>query len=438
MSGAPEVITALAAARKGVQLYPPAHPAYAETIGALVEAVREATVSGPLVLNWHQGLLYQGSAVIHGDVHGARAIADAFEDRRIESLAFQPVFCTEDATGLTEVLSMRPSAAFDVEEELAARSVTGVVAAKLADERDAEREARRRERQADRALYQRAIVTLRRMQERFAADGLGDLGDTGELVQHVMDRLLADPSAMLALTTIQNAAERNLMHSLNVMIYSLVLGRRLGLPEEGMTSLGIAALLHDIGKSAFVTDDPTQAEPMRRLHPQAGAQILQRVALDDPAPMLVAYEHHMAVNGGGWPERPSDYVAHPYSRIIAVADRYENLVGDGGAEAAMTPDRAIVRIMQEGGSALDPFFVRLFASALGVFPVGCLVRLSDHCVGVVAKMGDDPLAPIVRVAYDERGAELREPPDVDLSACEIHITEVIAPELLEVAIADKL
>lgn len=438
MSGAAEVITALAAARKGVQLYPPAHPAYAETIGTLVEAVREATTSGPLVLNWHQGLLYQDSTVIPGDVHGAQAVAEAFEDRRIESLAFQPVFCADDAVGLTEVLSMRACSDFDIETELAGRSVTGVVAASLADERDAEREARLRERQADRALYQRAVVTLRRMQERFAADGLGDLGGTNELVHHVMDRLLADPSAMLALTTIQNAAERNLMHSLNVMIYALVLGRRLGLPEAGMTSLGISALLHDIGKSAFVADDPTQAEAMRRLHPETGAQILQRVALEDPAPMLVAYEHHMAVDGGGWPERDAEYVSHPFSRMIAVADRYENLVGDGRSAESVTPDRAIIQIMHEAGSTLDPFFARLFANALGVFPVGCLVRLSDHRVGVVAGMGGDPMAPTVRIAYDELGSELDDPSELDLSTCEVRITEVIVPELLEVAVSDKL
>ena len=41
--------------------------------------------------------------------------------------------------------------------------------------------------------------------------------------------------------------------------------------------------------------------------------------------MLAAYEHHMHVDGTGFPERPDDYIAHPYSRMIAVANHYENL-----------------------------------------------------------------------------------------------------------------
>jgi HD-GYP domain-containing protein (c-di-GMP phosphodiesterase class II) len=438
MSTAPEVITALAAARRGVQLYPPSHPAYDSMIGALVEAVRDATERGPLVLNWHEGHLYQDSTVIPPDVHGARTIAEAFEDRRIESLSFHPLFSAEDAVGLTEVLSIRPSPEFDIQGQLAQRSVTGVTAASLADERDSEREDRERERRADRALHHRALLTLRRLQERLASDGFEGLGDTGDLVHHVLGRLTADPSAMLALTTIQKAGERDLTHCLNVMIYSLVLGHRLGLPEEGMASLGMSALLHDIGKSAFDADDSAQADPRRMMHPETGAQILQRVALEDPAPMLVAYEHHMGVDGSGWPERPADYVAHPYSRMVAIADRYENLVDRDAPDGSLTPDRAVIQILRESGTSLDPLFARLFVNALGVFPIGCLVRLTDHSVGVVCSTGDDPLTPVVRIAYDERGTELEDPSEVDLADSDVRITEVITPEILEVAVADKL
>jgi HD-GYP domain-containing protein (c-di-GMP phosphodiesterase class II) len=174
------------------------------------------------------------------------------------------------------------------------------------------------------------------------------------------------------------------------------------------------------------------------MHPQVGAEILQRTALDDPAPMLVAHEHHMGADGSGWPERPEDYVAHPYSRMVAIADRYENLVSAERNGSALTPDRAIVQVLRESATSLDPFFSRLFANALGVFPVGCLVRLSDHSVGVVARTGEDPLAPVVRLAYDERGAELRDGPDVDLSESDVRIVEVIHPQSLNVAIAEKL
>lgn len=438
MSRAAEVVTALAGARRAVQLYPPAHPAYGEALDLLVSSVNAVCESGPFVLNWHQGRLYHESTVLSDDVHGARAVEEAYETRHIESLAFQPGFSHNDALGLIEVLTLKPGPDFEASAELEKRQVRYVVASVLEEEDDPEQEERDRQREADRALYQRTISALRKMEERFKSGGAGDLASTGELVGHIMERMLADPSAVMGLATIRGTSERSLFHSLNVMIYSLALAHRLGLPEEGLLSLGMSALLHDVGKAAFVDGDPAQAEPMRLMHPKVGADILQRVALEDPSPMLVAYEHHMHADGSGWPERDADYIAHPYSRMVAIANRYDNLVSPDGAGEALTPDRAIVKVLQESGTRLDPFFSRLFANALGVFPVGCLVRLSDNSVGVVRALGEDPLAPLVRIAFDEHGSELEEPLELDLATSDVRIVEVIHPEALSLSVSEKL
>lgn len=437
MSAAAQVVTALAGARKAVQLYPPAHPSFVEAVDALVGSAQEAVATGSFTLNMHQGRLYHESIVLPDDVHGASSIAEAFESRSIESLAFQPGFSESDARGLIDVLSLRPSPDLDIEAELTSRGVTGVTVSLLADD-DPEKEERDRQREADRALYQRLLGALRTISSRLSQGSMLELGGADQLVGNVLQRVMDDPSAMLALATMRGVGERQLFHSMNVMIYSLTLGTKLGLPEEGLSSLGLSAMLHDIGKSAFIADDPEQAEPMRVLHPQTGAEILSRAGMEDPAPMLVAYEHHMAPDGSGWPERAADYVAHPYSRMVAIADRYESLTNPGNGHDPLTPDRAIVQLLHEAGALVDPFFARLFAQALGVFPVGCLVRLSDQSVGVVSRVGEDPLAPVVRLAYDARGRELDEPDELDLGASEVRIVEVIEPDALNLEVAEKL
>jgi HD-GYP domain-containing protein (c-di-GMP phosphodiesterase class II) len=433
-----DLVTALASARKAVQLYPPAHPAHGEALGVFVEAVKIATVEQPFVLNWHQGRLYHESRVVPDDAPGVSSIADLFESRHIESIAFTAEFGQDDAEALGEVLGLRPSPTLDVQAELDARGVRGVNVSRLDDEADDERKERDRQRQADRAMYQRVIAALRQLRDRFAAGQSADLAETFPLVAGVMDRLMADPAAVMGLATIRGVGDRSLFHSLNVMIYTLALGQRLGIPEEGLASLGLSALMHDIGKSAFIEDDPAQLEPMRLMHPEAGAKILQRVAFEDPAPLLVAYEHHMNRDGSGWPERDEGYISHPYSRMVAVANRYENLINTDGTEEALTPDKAVVQVLREAATTLDPFFARLFADALGVFPVGCLVRLSDHSVGVVTIRGEDLLAPRVRMTYDTRGTEIADPYEVDLSESELRIVEVIDPEYLNVDVSDKL
>lgn len=439
---ASDVVVALGAARRAVQLYPPTHPAFDEALDTLQTSVAGAAQGVPLVLNMHQGRLYSGTVVLPDDIHGLSALADALEARDIESITFQPVLSRRDALGLVEVLTLRPGPDLDPEFELNSRGVDGVTLAFVRDTSDLEAEERRKERDRIRAqdhgVYQRLATAMRSLSSQLSAGGGVDLSHTSGLVTHVMTRLLADQPAILGLATMRGVSERTTFHALNVMIYTLALGNRLGLPEEGLSALATAALLHDVGKSAFDADDPAQAEPMRLLHPKTGAEIIQRLEMADPAAMLVAYEHHMAADGTGYPERPADYIAHPYSRMVAIADRYENLTNPEPGRDALTPDRAIVQVLREAGSQHDPFFARLFASALGVFPVGCIVRLSDQSVGVVARPGEDPLAPVVYMAYDARGKELTERDECDLSECEVRIVEVIAQESLNVEVSDKL
>ncbi|MDP2233196.1 MAG: hypothetical protein Q8K89_06140, partial [Actinomycetota bacterium] len=140
----------------------------------------------------------------------------------------------------------------------------------------------------------------------------------------------------------------------------------------------------------------------------------------------------------GIPERAADYFPHPYSKRVAIADRYENLVNPGDGNDALTPDKAVVQVLREADSRFDAFFARLFARALGIFPVGSMVRLSDQSVGVVCRPGEDVLAPVVRLTYDSAGIELGEPLEIDLAEGNLRIVEVIDPERLNTAVADHL
>ena len=433
-----DVVGALAASRRAVQLYQPSHPAFQEALIDLEHAVVEVSGGVQFMLNMHQGHLYYGSAVIPEDVNGVNSVEEMLEARSIESLTFHPTFGADDALALTEVLSLKPTPSLDIEFELQARNVRAVAVSFLAGPESVEREERDRIREADRALYQRMLGALRTLSAQVASSGGADVTKANSLVGGILARMMEDPAAIMGLATMRGAGERTLFHSLNVMIFTLALGNHLGLPEEGLSALGTAALLHDVGKSAFDAGDVMQADAMRSMHPQIGADILQRVALEDPAPMLVAYEHHMHVDGGGFPERALDYIAHPYSRMVAIANRYENLTNAAPGRDALTPDRAIVQVLREAGSVLDPFFARLFASAMGVFPVGCLVRLSDQSVGVVIRPGAEPLCPVIRLAYDSRGAEITEPEDLELELSALSIVEVIAPESLNVEVSEKI
>jgi HD-GYP domain-containing protein (c-di-GMP phosphodiesterase class II) len=434
------LVAGLSAARKAIQLYPSMHPSYIEAIGMLVGAVAEATAEGAdFVLNVHQGRLYCGSQVMPGDSPALAAVSLSLEAHRIESLTFHPGFGDSDAAGLADVLNLRPSADLSVADELTARGIAGVTVAALGGEGDREeREERDRQREADRALYRQLIAAMRALTSSVREGRPPDMDQAAGMVEHIMERLISDEATVLGMATMSAHNEAAFFHSVNVMIYALTLGVGLGLPEEGLVSLGMAALFHDVGKAAFDLSDPEQAKAAQFLHPQYGAEILSQIPDSDRAPMLVAFEHHMGLDGTGFPERPADYFTHPYSRMVSIADRYDNLTKKGAGGDALTPDRAVIQLLREAGKALDPTFCRLFVKALGVFPVGCVVRLSDQSVGVVRATGSDPMLPLVRLVWDAAGREFDPPCEVDLSEDGRAVVEVLESDSLNLTVSDRL
>jgi HD-GYP domain-containing protein (c-di-GMP phosphodiesterase class II) len=249
---------------------------------------------------------------------------------------------------------------------------------------------------------------------------------------------MEDSAAVLGMATMRDPSEADLFHSVNTMIYSLTIGVGLEIPEEGLNSLGICAVLHDIGKLAFDRSDPAHHERIRLLHPRVGAEILARLPELDRAAMLVAYEHHVRPDGRGWPEMEAGYVAHPYSRMVAIADRYDRLTLDRPDGEGLTPDRAIIQLLRETTSGLDQTFTRVFVREMGAFPVGCMVRLSDQSVGVVSAPGTDPLQPRVRLVYGPDGIALDTKMDMNLAGSALSIVEVVQPADLRETVSDHL
>ncbi len=154
--------------------------------------------------------------------------------------------------------------------------------------------------------------------------------------------------------------------------------------------------------------------------------------------MLVAYEHHMAHDGTGYPEREEGYVTHPYSRMVAIADRYDRLTAAKPDGFGLTPDQAVIQLLRDTAKLLDQTLTRMFVKALGVFPVGCVVRLSDHSVGVVCARGADALHPRVRLMYDADGLALESEREFDTAAADVSIVEIVDPENLAVTVSDHL
>jgi 3D (Asp-Asp-Asp) domain-containing protein len=124
--------------------------------------------------------------------------------------------------------------------------------------------------------------------------------------------------------------------------------------------------------------------------------------------------------------------------MVAIANAYEHMTkGDPGIPPLM-PDAAVAQILADSGPVYDPLFTRVFAKAMGVFPIGCAVRLSDHSVGVVYDTGEDLLRPKVRLLFAADGSPQDPPQEVDLSGEGRQIVEVLDPSVVSLEVSQHL
>ncbi len=220
-------------------------------------------------------------------------------------------------------------------------------------------------------------------------------GFVGELLQ-------AQESAIRLLS--DGLGDRLAMHPVNVSVISLLLGKYLGLPQDEMADLGLAAFLHDIGKTQlpdrvrWPEDGFSSAEVKAyQDHVAQGVALGQRMGLP-PAALQAIAQHHEMVDGSGFPGRiKGDAMSRP-AKILALVNRYEDLCNPSRPAAALTPHEALALIFAQLKSRFDPVVMGAFIRMMGVYPPGSVVQLTDERFAMVVSVNSSrPLKPRVIV-----------------------------------------
>ncbi|MGH2452323.1 MAG: HD-GYP domain-containing protein [bacterium] len=222
-------------------------------------------------------------------------------------------------------------------------------------------------------------------------------------LQEIVDQ---DQLALLGISALKNYDEDTAHHSVNVSILSLVLGAQLELSRIAMTTLGLAALLHDVGKVRVPREILTKAGKLSaeemaevRRHTLYGAHILRDVPGLARLAMVAAFEHHANYDLSGYPEIAAKTAPHLLTRIIQVADFFDAATSSRRVyHRAMLPSEAITFILDRAGKMFDPVVARVFVRQLGLYPVGSVVELDGGELAVVISPGERDVArPVVKV-----------------------------------------
>ncbi len=237
------------------------------------------------------------------------------------------------------------------------------------------------------------------------------------VVQGIVDQILNEETSLMGLTTLRDYDEYTFTHSVNVCIFSVALGRRLGLTKLQLYDLGLAALFHDIGKSRVPIDILNKAtglsEPEWRaiaMHPWQGVLALFQVRGAQDLPfrsMVVAYEHHMKVDLTGYPRPVRSRTLGIYSKIVAVADGFDAATSRRAYSTnPLSPAAALKEMRDNASRGMDSVVVKGFINLLGIYPVGTLVVLDTFELAIVHSVNPNPTMlsrPVVRIVSDPKG-----------------------------------
>jgi HD-GYP domain-containing protein (c-di-GMP phosphodiesterase class II) len=217
-----------------------------------------------------------------------------------------------------------------------------------------------------------AEADLDRAQEaflRFDADQEASVERLDETIWRLVESFDETSRALLLLAPMHLADERLFVHSLNVALLTLTQARALGIGGQMLHDIGLAALLHDIGKLSLprelrernrVLTDEEWRQVM--LHPELGAAQLCTMAAVPSLAVLVAYEHHLRWDGRPSYPRPSrPRLPNLASQLTAIADTYDVMVASGEAAGTVYSRPATKIWQQRAGTFLDPFLVGNFA-----------------------------------------------------------------------------
>lgn len=256
------------------------------------------------------------------------------------------------------------------------------------------------------------------------------------VVDDITGSVLAHPHTLLGMVRLKSKDEYTYMHSVAVCALMVNLARELGLAVDMMHDLGLAGLVHDIGKMMIpdvilnkpgALDDDEFA--IVRTHPDRGGEMLLR-ALNMPQVAIdVCLHHHEKIDGTGYPDRLEGEQISLAARMGAICDVYDALTSDRSYKGAWSPAEALAAMHGWKGQ-FDPVVLFAFFQSIAIFPPGMLVRMRSGHLAIVLSNGRRASRPQVRLFFDIAENRLIRPRDIVLatsgSSREIVIEE--APE----------
>jgi HD-GYP domain-containing protein (c-di-GMP phosphodiesterase class II) len=418
-----ELLMAFYGALRTVKLYPPDNPVVQKSLDDIVRMSRDFIKhERELELRVSGEFIFINSTRLRLDLDNYASfsrIIGVFREAGVGMCRVQDTATTRDWVVLLSVL--QSSFSGDGDDRLHALmdklQAAQVSVFEVGPPSNVDDDMRQKSKEAAKRTYAQSVSVTKDVINSVRLGKSPNIKKIKRVVQGIVDQILNEETSLIGLTTLRDYDEYTFTHSVNVCIFAVALGRKLGLTRGQLYDLGVAALMHDIGKARVPLNILNKTGGLNEdewrvicSHPWLGALSLFSMRGQNDVPyraMVVAFEHHKKADLTGYPRHRRPRQQSVFSKIVAVADAFDAATSRRSYQTTpLSPADVLQEMRHNPHRGMDQVVVKAFMSLVGHFPVGTLVVLDTLELAIVHAV--NPVAeaisrPIVRVITDKMG-----------------------------------
>lgn len=250
-----------------------------------------------------------------------------------------------------------------------------------------------------------------------------DISETKALTRSVVDSVISNPNTMIWLSRLKDKGDYTYNHSLRSSVLATVFGRHLGLSKDELIALATGVLLSDIGKTKINRQLLNKEGPLTksemilmRSHVELGVEMLASQKTIDHGTLVIVETHHERFNGTGYPYGLVGTEIPFFGQIAGLVDVFDAITNKKSYGKHMTSAQAMDWLYSQRNKLFSSQLVDDFVQAIGLYPAGTIVELTDNSIALVVSHNPDKrLRPEVFLLKDSKNNNLLSVKTLDLS-----------------------
>ena len=271
-------------------------------------------------------------------------------------------------------------------------------------------EALKQKKEAAKKTYHYALNSIKEVAEKLSSDKETGIRKSVRMVQRMVDIITEDHTTFFSLSTIRMYDDYTFIHSLNVALLAMSLGKQIEMKRKTLEKLGLCGLLHDLGKIQIPKQilnkkgklDDSEFEEIKK-HSINSAMLILKLKTDKYRKVhlfISPFEHHIRYDHSGYPSVDKRHPVSLFGRILTIVDVYDAITSPRiYRPTSMSPDKALGLMLSDSGKHFDPVLLKVFGNMLGVYPMGTLLNLDTGEIGLALQNSPktDPTRPKVQL-----------------------------------------